>query len=74
VCRRHPPLFSSFDVECSVVAVCDASVAARREQVLLLWDRILAFDCLELLAVVAAAILLFRSSVLLETSDPAIVR
>jgi hypothetical protein len=28
VCRRHPPLFSSCDVECSVVAVC--VVATRR--------------------------------------------
>ena len=39
------------------------------EQVLLLWDRILGFDTLTILPVVAAAIFVFRSRSLLAAAD-----
>jgi hypothetical protein len=39
-----------------------------RHQVLLLWDRILGFDTLELLPVLAAAIFAFRRNALLQVS------
>lgn len=40
------------------------------EQVLLLWDRILAYDSLELLALLAAAIFLFRAKSVMEATTP----
>ncbi len=43
-------------------------------QLLLLWDRILGYDSLELLPLLAVAILLFRSDTILETSDGDAVR
>lgn len=39
------------------------------DQVLVLWDRILAYDSLELLAVLAAAIFLYRSNSMMNASS-----
>jgi hypothetical protein len=40
------------------------------DQVLILWDRILAYDSLELIAVLAAAICLFRAKAVLAAKTP----
>lgn len=44
------------------------------EQVLHLWDRIIGFDDLELLPVLAAAIFVYRAKWLLQANEPAHVQ
>ncbi|CAM9296703.1 unnamed protein product, partial [Hapterophycus canaliculatus] len=41
--------------------------------VLLLWDRLLGYDSLDLLAVLAASVLVFRADLVLQVSDAAAV-
>ena len=41
------------------------------EQTLILWDRIVGFDSLELLPVLAAAVFIYRAKWLLQASEPA---
>ncbi|CAM9734361.1 unnamed protein product [Ascophyllum nodosum] len=41
------------------------------DQVLLLWDRLLGYDSLELLPVLAAAVLVFRADLIMQVSDAA---
>ncbi|CAM9941532.1 unnamed protein product [Scytosiphon promiscuus] len=43
------------------------------DQVLLLWDRLLGYDSLDLLAVLAASVLVFRADLVLQVSDAAAV-
>lgn len=38
-------------------------------QVLLLWDRLLGYDSLELLPILAAAVLVFRADLVMQVSD-----
>ncbi len=42
-------------------------------QVLLLWDRVLGFDSLDVLPLLAVAILLFRSDIILDTDDAEVI-
>ena len=49
-------------------------VERRVEQTLLLWDRILGFDDLELLPILAAAIFVYRAKWLLQANEPAHVK
>eukprot|EP00904_Undaria_pinnatifida_P010053 jgi/Undpi1/6178/HiC_scaffold_20.g08662.m1 len=43
------------------------------DQVLLLWDRLLGYDSLDLLPVLAAAVLVFRANLVMQVSDAATV-
>jgi hypothetical protein len=49
-------------------------VERRVEQTLLLWDRIIGFDDLELLPILAAAIFVYRAKWLLQANEPAHVK
>ena len=44
------------------------------DQVLQLWDRVLAYDALTLLPVLAAAIFVYRSETILQAADAAVLK
>lgn len=46
--------------------VADETVVVAAVQVLLLWDRLLGYDSLELLPVLAAAVLVFRAGLIMQ--------
>merc|ERR1711972_661632 len=50
--------------------VCGFVSYLRADQVLWLWDRVIGFDSVQLIAVLAAAVFAFRSRVLLSSRSP----
>ena len=62
----HDRAFGKHDLR--VLAAVDSSLSLPIQQVLILWDRIIAFDDLSLLGVLAAAIFSYRRIELLRAT------